>query len=45
MKNILLEDAVFDEKISKLVNRYKNRMDFYVNDSKQLEIHRSLEKT
>lgn len=45
MKNILLEDAMFDEKISKLVNKYKNRMKLYVNDSKQLENHRSLEKT
>lgn len=45
MKNIFISDEEFDKKMVELVEKYKNRMKFYVNDSKQLEKHRSLEKT
>jgi MoaA/NifB/PqqE/SkfB family radical SAM enzyme len=45
MKSIFLSDDEFDKKTMELVEKYKNRMKFYVNDSKQLEKHRSAVKT
>ena len=44
MKGMVLTDAEFDTKTSDLVEKYKGRMEFYVNGTQQLEKHRSKEK-
>jgi MoaA/NifB/PqqE/SkfB family radical SAM enzyme len=45
MKEMLLTDEEFQSKIEKIVNKYKNKLDFYVNGTDQMKMHKSKERT